>query len=418
MSRAKAASLSSKDRHSTQPVAILIILAMLALLGGCYLLTGLDPFGLFSAPAAAMPAGSPGQMTSHPARTPTPPAAPELEESTPPAPAAWWQVYFSDPNTINDPANLTGSIEEKLVGYIDQAQVSIHIAAFEFDLTPVANALILARQRGVDVRWVTDDENGLGADEKPNRGQFNLLQKAGIEIRTDQRHGLMHNKFIVFDGQAVWTGSTNLTINDQFKNNNNVIVIRSKELADIYEAQWNDLWSGQFGSGAPSHVEQQRAMIGDTPIQVLFSPEDKAMSYLVPLVQSAERQIRFLAFSFTEDALTQAMLERARAGVDLAGIFETRGSETRFSALPPLFCAGLPVRQEGNRRGILHHKVIVIDGSILVTGSLNFSDNANNDNNENTLIIQNAAIAQQYLQEFDRRWAEANPPNLADMKCK
>lgn len=418
MSRARAASPDkNKERHSTQPLAILIIMAVLALMGACYLLTGLDPFDLFSVQVSAPPA----EMSNRPRRTPTPvvtQAAPSGLGPTPPVPAAWWQVYFSAPNTINDPANPTGSIEEKLIGFIDQAQTSIHIAAFEFDLTPVANALILAHQRGVDVRWVTDDENGLGADEKPNRGQFNLLQKAGIEIRTDQRHGLMHNKFIIFDGQAVWTGSTNLTINDQFKNNNNVIVIQSKALADIYEAQWNDLWNSEFGSSAPSHVEQQRAIIDGTPIQILFSPEDKAMSYLVPLVQSAEHQIRFLAFSFTEDALTQAMLDRAAAGVDVSGIFETRGSETRYSALPPLFCAGLPVRQEGNRRGILHHKVIVIDGSILVTGSLNFSDNANNDNNENTLIIQNAAIAQQYLQEFDRRWAEANPPNLADMKCK
>ncbi|MBN2090765.1 hypothetical protein JW964_14225 [candidate division KSB1 bacterium] len=69
----------------------------------------------------------------------------------------WWHVYFTDPNNINNPENITGSIEEKLIQNIDEAQQSIHIASFEFNLTTVANALINANKRGVEVEWVTDD---------------------------------------------------------------------------------------------------------------------------------------------------------------------------------------------------------------------------------------------------------------------
>ena len=70
------------------------------------------------------------------------------------------------------------------------------------------------------------------------------------------------------------------------------------------------------------------------------------------------------------------MLERAKAGVTVTGIFETRGSETDFSDLGLLFCAGLPMRQDGNP-GTFHHKVIIIDEKIVITGSLNFSDSCN-----------------------------------------
>jgi phosphatidylserine/phosphatidylglycerophosphate/cardiolipin synthase-like enzyme len=416
-----ASSRTRKDSQYAQIAGILVVVLALVGVCGCYFLFGLDPLGLFgpsqgaSQPLAPAPQA---EISSRRRKTATP-TAPQAVIPTPEASTGgWWQVYFTDPNTIGDPSHPAGSVEEKLIQNINQAQKSIHIAAFEFSLTPVAEALIAAKQRGVDVRWVTDDENGLGADSKEGRGQFKMIRKAGIQVKDDRRHGLMHNKFIIFDGQAVWTGSTNITENDVFNNNNNVIFIHSKELADIYESQWSDLWNGQFGSDSPSQVQNQRVVIDGTPIQVLFSPEDNTMHYLVPLVQSAEHQIRFLAFSFTQDDLTKAMLSRAKAGVDVSGIFETRGSETEYSALPPLYCAGLPVRQEGNKHGILHHKVIVIDGSILVTGSLNFSDNANDDNNENTLIIQNAALAQYYLQEFDRRWAEASPPDKVDMKCK
>ena len=329
----------------------------------------------------------------------------------------WWQVYFTDPNRINDPQVLDGSIEEDLITRIGQAKESIHIAAFEFDLTPIAQALITAHQNGVEVQWVTDDENGLDVDSEEGHGQFAMLRDADIEVRDDGRSALMHNKFIIFDDQTVWTGATNLTVNGIFHNNNNAIVIESPAVAAMYEREFDEMWSGEFGPTSPSTVNQQRTTIEGTPIQVLFAPEDQAIDHIIPLVSGAQESIRFMAFSFTHDGLGEAMLERAAAGVDMSGIFETRGSQTEFSELPPMYCAGLAVRQDGNP-STFHHKVIVIDGRIVVTGSLNFSANADESNDENVVILNNPDIAAQYLQEFERRWAEAKQPDPADMKCK
>ncbi len=63
---------------------------------------------------------------------------------------------------------------------------------------------------------------------------------------------------------------------------------------------------------------------------------------------------------------------------------------------------------------MLHHKVIIIDETVVVTGSLNFSNNAADSNDENVLILADAGIAGLYLEEFERRWAEARPflPNV------
>jgi phosphatidylserine/phosphatidylglycerophosphate/cardiolipin synthase-like enzyme len=331
--------------------------------------------------------------------------------------SSWWEVYFTDPLTINNPDDLRGSIPEKLVARINTAQISIDIAAYEFNLTPVAEALIQAKGRGVTIRWVTDDENGLGADTEEGHGQFAMLRMAGIKIKDDHQQGLMHNKFIVFDQAVVWTGSTNLTSSDNFRNNNNVIIIRSADLAEIYTRQFNEMWSGKFGSDSPSNLSQQQVTIQGTPIQVLFSPEDKPMNTLIPYILKAKKSIYFLAFSFTHDGLTQSLLDQDKAGITVEGVFETRGSQDEYSALTPLYCAGLDVRQDGNPAN-LHHKVIIIDEKIVVTGSLNFSNNGNRTNNENTLIITNPQIAAIYLQEFQRRYAEASPPPKADISCK
>lgn len=332
----------------------------------------------------------------------------------------YWEVYFTDPLTLNDPnLHYAGSIEEKLIELINNAESSIHIASFEFNLPRVADALIAAKLRNVDVRWVTDDENGLDIDSQPNRGQFTRLIQGGIEVKDDAgRSALMHNKFWIFDKQITWTGSTNITVNGIYKQNNNVIVIRSPEIALIYEREWEELWTEQLGPRAPSTVNQQWAILNGDAIQVLFSPEDKALINLIALVNDAEVSIRFLAFSFTDYPLAQTMIERAKVGVDVKGVFETFGSNSPRSELKTLWCANLPVKQDGSSNNFLHHKVVIIDNSIVFTGSFNFSTNADESNEENAIIIDNPEIATLYTQEFDKLWNQGVDVSAGAFTCE
>lgn len=349
------------------------------------------------------------------------PFVPEPFPATPtliPPSTKWWEVYFTDPLVINNENNIAGSIEEKLIQFINNAQVSIHIASFEFNLTPVADALIAAKNRGVDVKWITDDKNGLEYDIQPGRGQFALLTGAGIEVKDDAgRSALMHNKFWIFDQQIVWTGSTNITVNGIFKQNNNVLVIRSPEVAFIFEREFQEMWSGQLGPRAPSTINNQWAILDGTPLQVIFSAEDRALSNLIALVNDAQVSIRFLAFSFTDYPLAQAMIDRAKAGVDVKGVFEAFGSNSTRSELRTLWCAQLPVRQDGNG-SFLHDKIIIIDNSIVVTGSLNYSTNADESNEENVVIVDNLEIAALYLQEFEKLWEQGRDVEAGAFTCE
>src|SRR5690349_8248581 len=202
-------SAKSKKKSSSTTLLVLVILFILGIF---YSLTGKDPGGVFgNGTSTAVIATQTSALTAFP--------------TSANASGTWWEVYFTDPLHVNDPENWQSSIEGRLIEKINAAQTSIHIASFEFDLTPVAEALIAAKERGVDVRWVTDDESGLEADEEPGHGQFAMLQDAGIEVRSDTRSALMHNKFWIFDGQIVWTGSTNITENGIFDQDNNTVVI-------------------------------------------------------------------------------------------------------------------------------------------------------------------------------------------------
>ena len=89
---------------------------------------------------------------------------------------------------------------------------------------------------------------------------------------------------------------------------------------------------------------------------------------------------------------------------------ETVGSQTQYSEMGRLFCAGADMRSDGNRF-LLLHKAIIIDDEIVITGSMNLSDNAIQSNNENFIVVLDPALAAQYVTEYERLWAEAQPPD-------
>jgi phosphatidylserine/phosphatidylglycerophosphate/cardiolipin synthase-like enzyme len=106
----------------------------------------------------------------------------------------------------------------------------------------------------------------------------------------------------------------------------------------------------------------------------------------------------------------QAMLDRKRAGVELQGVFETTGSNTPFSEYTKMKQAGVDVYQDGNPY-VMHHKVILLDDHVTIFGSFNFSDNADKDNDENLLIVDDPEFTARFEQEYQRVLATAkNPP--------
>ncbi|MBN2047299.1 MAG: hypothetical protein JW750_05615 [Anaerolineaceae bacterium] len=334
------------------------------------------------------------------------------EEESAPETAGRWEVYFSagadggcaDAEAMAPDQAITLALVDKL----SSSRESIHIAAFEFNLEPAAQALIDAEARGVEVVFITDDEYGIEEDQFafPDAPYFDRLRENGVEVLDDARSGLMHNKFIIIDQQAVWTGSTNLTVNGVCRNNNNAVWIEDAGLAAVYEREFAEMRAGEFGPRSPSTIAEQRVNVNENTVDVFFAAEDEVLDHLTPIVSQAAEEIVFMAFSFTADELGGAMLERAADGVNVRGIFEQRGSETEYSYFQRMFDAGLDVRQDGNP-GAMHHKVIIIDRRLVITGSFNFSSNANDVNDENLVIIDDGVLAEEYLREFERRWQSA-----------
>jgi phosphatidylserine/phosphatidylglycerophosphate/cardiolipin synthase-like enzyme len=315
---------------------------------------------------------------------------------------SWIQVYFSDPNRNPGPS-LTGGPDEPLQEAIEAAHLSVDAAFYDMNLYNVRDALVEAQERGVTVRLVLESDNY--EDE-----ELRLLRAGGIQIVLDERRDLMHNKFAVIDRYEIWTGSMNLTLSDAYGNRNNVVAIRSTDLAQNYLVEFEEMFlANAFGPSSPANTPDTELMIDEHIVETYFSPEDETLTRLVDLVNQADESVYFLAFSFTSDDLATAISAANDRGVLVQGVMDaSQAAGNQGGEYEALLARGIDVRLDGEG-GSMHHKVLIIDGEIVVTGSYNFSASAEEHNDENTLVIHDPFLADLYLDEFWGVWGFAQP---------
>ncbi len=367
---------TTRQSHYWPALALLIILA--AGLEGC------------EVPAIARPT-----------RELTPSSPTEAGPATPAG--EWYALYFTTPDATARLANPTGGIPAAVIASFDAAQTSIDVAVYQFNWEPLADALVRALARGVRVRLVTDTDS-LG-DEAIQR-----LRDAGVGVVDDGRAALMHDKFVVVDGSAVWTGSMNFTHSDAYRNNNVFIEIYSARLAENYTAEFEEMFTRRaFGPKSPADTPNPVIRVSGTRIENYFSPDDGVARHVLSLLDGAQSSIYFMAFSFTRQDFAEALLARASHGVTVKGVFEaSQLTESGDLAWSLLTGGGLAadVRQDGNPYN-LHTKAFIVDEATVVLGSYNFSRNAEESNDENVLIIDNVDIARAMLAEWQRVWDKA-----------
>jgi phosphatidylserine/phosphatidylglycerophosphate/cardiolipin synthase-like enzyme len=277
--------------------------------------------------------------------------------------------------------------EGRLFELLDSARGSIHCAAYELNLPRIISLLENKSIEGIDIKVVIDD------------AYFHEVENFSW-VRQDGKQGLMHNKFCVVDSKMVFTGSMNPTKNCAYKNNNNMVVIESRLLSENYEAEFEELWNGEFGKG--EKVEYPVIIWNNITIRNYFCPEDGCSRRVREELGKANKSIYFMEFSFTDDYIGKDLVLRFNEGIVVRGVFEkTKISE--FSEYQLLDYQGIEVKLDGNKYN-MHHKVWIIDNRTVITGSYNPSANADRDNDENILVIEDERVAKRFLEEFGVVW--------------
>ena len=154
----------------------------------------------------------------------------------------------------------------------------------------------------------------------------------------------------------------------------------------------------------------KNCLSAEPTIDARFSPKGGCVSALVAELATARREILVQAYSFTSPDIVQALVAAARRRVRVVILLDRSNENESYSALGEVVEHGLEVWIDGEH-AIAHNKVMVIDGRTVVTGSFNFTRQAENENAENLLILRNHLdLAARYRANFHVHRGHSHAP--------
>lgn len=312
------------------------------------------------------------------------------------------------------------------------------------------------QERYQDFRRFADinQDGQLNPEEINQRDALVILGNARIPLIDDTADGskgssLMHHKFVIVDNRFLIVTSANFTMSDvhgDFSNSsslgnaNNLLKIDSPELANMFTKEFNIMWGDGLGSQADSKFGLQKPLrnpqtikLGDNKITLNFSPTSPTKPWsqssnglIEKTLNLASNSIDMALFVFSEQRLANILELRHNANVkiraliepdfayrsysealDMMGITLSQKCKYKVGNHPwknPITTVGIPLLPKGD---LLHHKFGIIDSKTVITGSHNWTEAANQGNDETLLVIENPIVAAHYQREFERLFTNA-----------
>jgi len=350
------------------------------------------------------------------------------------------KAYFNTPvdhsySTGVDAIYLNKSIDDTLINYINQAKYTIDMVIYNLNnsgLSNISTALIAAANRGVTVRVIgCGTTANYGVDELAGTAVNVLIGPDNyVTSNFPARKGLMHNKFLLFDTESadpndpwVWTGSTNLTDEQINLDANNVIIVQDQSLARGYKIEFEEMWgsntsapnasNSKFGSAKKNNTPHEYVINGKR-VESYFSPTDGVNAQIVQHINTTNSDLNIATMLLTRDEIAVAIAASKSAGSIVNMLTDASGGNGSTVNTTLLAALGTTNYVFYGNSGIMHNKYMVVDQSasesdpMVWTGSHNWSAAADNDNDENTLVIHDATLANIYYQNFVTLFTASN----------
>jgi len=342
------------------------------------------------------------------------------------------KVYFNTAvdNSYSSGTNaiyLPSTVDDTLISYINRAKYTVDLTMYNFNnsgISNVSDALKAAANRGVRVRVIgCGTTANLGIDELAGSNVHVLVGPI-----SSTRTGIMHNKFILFDTESsnaneplVWTGSTNLTDSQINLDANNVIIIQDQSLARAYQIEFEEMWgsTGSNPDAAKAHFgftkknnTPHEFVINGKRVECYFSPTDGVNTKIVQTINTTNNDLSIATMLITRTEMADAIAARKTSGAAVNVITNVEGNNSVTVNSILSAALGTHFTFDDVSSGILHHKYMVVDQNapasdpLVFTGSHNWSAAADNDNDENTIIVHDATIANLYYQNFVKRFVD------------
>ena len=322
------------------------------------------------------------------------------------------KIFYNNPLSFDRPSeNCISSVCKGLLELINSADKTIDIAVYGMrNQSILLEALERARRRGVLIRGIVDVDNDgeyyyISTPEWSSiLGPFKTDTTVNECDIPNHWNEIMHNKFMIVDGSAVWTGSTNISDTGTGGYNANIAAIfKSESVASTYSQEFEQMWSGQFACNKQRHFAEV-IKFPDAEVSIWFSPQDRPLvDQVIPLIENAQDQIDIAVFYLTSEEVTNAIIEANARKVDVRVIVGATSAENASSKHDVLRSAGVPLKIE-SWGGKMHMKAASIDGRYLILGSMNWTNAGNGTNDENTVIIDSSNLSIEFSSFFNELW--------------
>ena len=148
-----------------------------------------------------------------------------------------------------------------------------------------------------------------------------------------------------------------------------------------------------------SQCVQAKPEIEVPVIGVFFSPKGNCTEVIIREIQAAKKSVYVQAFSFTSAPIAEAILKAKKRGIDVQVILDKSNETAKYSAADFVYNSAIPLRID-SKHAIAHNKIILIDESVVLTGSFNFTKAAEERNAENLILIRDVATANKYMENW------------------
>ncbi len=324
---------------------------------------------------------------------------------------------------------------DTVVKYIDRARYTLDIAMYDFVedstwfeqgyIANIAAAINRAYARGVKIRWVC---NQIDSMYSPNTG-LDSINKAiyTLPSPTGGNYGIMHNKFMVIDGRSsnpndpiLWTGCMNWEPGQIDKDANNIVIIQDSAVAHCYLAEFNQMWGDTVEGGKynltnskfgkyKKNIMRHNFNVDGHQVEAYFSPTDTTSNHIVSTITSAKTEIDFGVFEFSYAADANAIVTMIKKGLYVAGIMDQYSLQYAPYGTLSNYLASMLQLYAGSD-SLFHNKYVIIDPCNMqadpkvLTGSHNWTNEAEVFNDENILIIHDSTVANLFYQAFHREF--------------
>ncbi|MBI2176708.1 hypothetical protein HYU40_05200 [Candidatus Woesearchaeota archaeon] len=282
---------------------------------------------------------------------------------------------------------------------LQTARLSISCAFYSVDSSLLADTASFSTAAKITLEVVVDKNSKV--PEKFIQGS----SQGGFVLKRGSR-GIMHDKYCVIDGSRIITGSFNPAA--AAKNDyNNILIINSTALASFYSSDFQRLKAGDnkktptTAAVASKELKQKTAILNKTAVEAYFCPQDGCLEAVKNKLKMANDSIIFAAYSFTHPEIANELILKRSEGIAVSGVIEKSTTGSKYSKHAVLAENGVNVYLETSKR-LMHHKFFVVDNRTVITGSFNPTENADTRNDENIIIIENPAVAEEYIAEFHR----------------